>query len=157
MEDLGHGLRGRRRVFRRLDHAAIAGSENARQWRERQVHGEIPGTDHAHHAERLIFDPRLRPQQVQWKIHLAVKDEWLKAPEKIPAGMIIDIKLDPYERSPETAGHFLWMKEKSWILPQIASPIKAFAKSMQDFPPRQKGSGIGAAAILNQLESRPTD
>ena len=93
----------------------------------------------------------------QWKIHLAVKDEWLKAPEKIPAGMIIDIKLDPYERSPETAGHFLWMKEKSWILPQIASPIKAFAKSMQDYPPRQKGSGIGAAAILNQLESRPTD
>ncbi|MBI9064367.1 MAG: arylsulfatase [Marinilabiliaceae bacterium] len=92
-----------------------------------------------------------------WKIHLAVKDEWVKAAEKLPAGMIVDIKADPFERSPETPGHFLWQKEKTWILPQIAGPVKKFAKSMQDYPPRQKGAGIGAAAIMNQLEKGASD
>lgn len=87
-----------------------------------------------------------------WKIHLAIKDEWIKDTEKIPAGLIIDIKLDPYERSPETNGHFLWMKEKTWILPMLTPAIKDFVKSLQDFPPRQKGAGIGAAAIMNQIE-----
>ncbi|MBB6463050.1 arylsulfatase [Flammeovirga kamogawensis] len=85
-----------------------------------------------------------------WKIHLAIKDEWLKSAEKLPAGMIINLKLDPYERTPETPGHFLWMKEKTWILPTIVPPLKQFGKSMKEFPPRQKGTGIGAGAIMNQ-------
>ncbi len=87
----------------------------------------------------------------QWKVHFALKDEWTKDSEKLPAGMIIDIKLDPFERTPETQGHFLWQKEKTWILPQIAPPLMGYAKSMQAFPPRQSGTGIGAAAILNAI------
>ncbi|WP_044211310.1 arylsulfatase [Flammeovirga sp. OC4] len=90
----------------------------------------------------------------QWKIYLAVKDEWLKDSEKLPGGMIVNLKLDPYERSIDTPGHFLWMKEKSWVLPTIAPPLKAFAESMKAFPPRQKGTGIGAAALLNQLNNK---
>ncbi|WP_075602707.1 arylsulfatase [Saccharicrinis aurantiacus] len=86
-----------------------------------------------------------------WKVHLALKNEWVKDREILPAGMIVDIKLDPYERSPETPGHFLWQKEKTWILPQIAGPIMEFNKSLQEFPPRQKGAGLGAAAIMNQI------
>ncbi len=87
-----------------------------------------------------------------WKIHFAIKDEWVKDREILPAGMIVDIKADPYERSPETSGHFLWQKEKTWILPLIAPPIIEFTKSLKQFPPRQKGAGIGAGAIMNQIE-----
>lgn len=83
----------------------------------------------------------------QWKIHLATKNEWLKAAEKLPGGMIIDIKLDPFERTPEAPGHFAWMKEKSWILPVVAPPLTQFMKSLQEFPPRQKGTGVGAATL----------
>ena len=68
--------------------------------------------------------------------------------------MIIDIKADPFERSPETGGHFLWMKEKSWILPLLMEPIAAFMESMHDFPPSQAGTGIGAAAALSTLKER---
>ncbi|WP_432723848.1 arylsulfatase [Jeongeupia wiesaeckerbachi] len=93
----------------------------------------------------------------QWKIHVATKDTWLGDSKKIPGGLVIDIKLDPYERTPETPGHFAWMKEKSWILPVIAGPLQEFAKSMQEFPPDQKGTGIGAAAIMNSLKGKPTD
>ena len=50
--------------------------------------------------------------------------------KKLPGGMIIDIKADPFERSPKTGGHFLWMKEKSWILPLLMEPIAAIAGSM---------------------------
>ena len=52
------------------------------------------------------------------------------------------------------SGHFLWMKEKTWILPIIAPPVVMFANSMKAFPPRQKGSGIGAAAMLNMLDDK---
>ncbi|TAJ08175.1 arylsulfatase [Marinilabiliaceae bacterium JC017] len=88
-----------------------------------------------------------------WKISFAIKDEWEKAAEQLPAGMIVDIKLDPYERTPETPGHFNWSRERTWVLPLFAIPLKDYAKSLQAFPPRQKGSGIGAAAILKQIEN----
>ncbi|ANQ51143.1 arylsulfatase [Flammeovirga sp. MY04] len=86
-----------------------------------------------------------------WKIYLAIKDEWLKESEKLPAGLICNLKLDPYERSLDTPGHFLWMKEKTWILPTIAAPLMKFAKSMEEYPSRQKGTGLGVSAIMNQL------
>ena len=64
--------------------------------------------------------------------------------------MIIDIKLDPFERTPETGGHLLWMKEKSYILPMVMPLLGKFQKSMQEFPPRQKGSGIGAQTLTQK-------
>lgn len=83
----------------------------------------------------------------QWKIHLAIKNEWLKPTEKVPSGLLIDIKLDPYERTPETPGHFSWMKEKTWVSPVLGGPFLAHLKSLKDFPPRQAGTGIGAQTL----------
>lgn len=84
----------------------------------------------------------------QWKVHTAIKNEWLKSPEKIDGGLLVNIKLDPFERSPESKGHFLWMKEKSWVMPIFAPYLKAYKESLSKFPPRQAGvGGIGAAAI----------
>jgi len=60
---------------------------------------------------------------------------------------LINIKLDPFERTPETGGYLLWMKEKSYILPVIKPQLVKFKKSMQAFPPRQKGAGIGAGTF----------
>ncbi len=93
----------------------------------------------------------------KWKIHIATKDKWLDATTKIPGGLVVDIKADPFERTPDTGGQFLWMKEKSWILPILAPHIIAFVKSMHDFPPSQKGSGIGAEAILGALKDKGAD
>jgi arylsulfatase len=83
----------------------------------------------------------------QWKLHLALKNSWLGAREVLDGGMIIDIKLDPFERTPETGGHLLWMKEKSYILPVVMPQMMKFQKSMQEFPPRQAGAGIGAQTL----------
>ncbi|MBP7081084.1 MAG: arylsulfatase [Rhodocyclaceae bacterium] len=83
----------------------------------------------------------------QWKMHLALKNSWLGAREVLDGGLTIDIKLDPFERTPETGGHLLWMKEKSYIIPMVMPYLAKFQKSMQEFPPRQKGSGIGAATM----------
>lgn len=85
-----------------------------------------------------------------WKVHLAVKEEWLEAAEKMPGGVLIDLKIDPFERSPESKGWFLWMKEKSWVLPEFAGPAMEFAKSLEQFPPRRKGAGIGISAIVGK-------
>lgn len=82
-----------------------------------------------------------------WKVHLALKNEWLKPTEKVPSGLLIDIKLDPFERTPEAPGHFAWMKEKTWIAPQVGGPLMAHLESLKAFPPRQHGTGIGIQAI----------
>jgi arylsulfatase A-like enzyme len=83
----------------------------------------------------------------QWKVHLAIKNEWIKQAEKIPGGLLIDIKLDPFERTPEAPGHFAWMTEKTWIAPIVGKPLMQHIESLKEFPPRQKGTGIGAATL----------
>lgn len=83
----------------------------------------------------------------EWKLHLATKDSWLGTRNVLSGGLLLNIKLDPFERTPETGGHLLWMKEKSYILPIIMPQIKGFRKSMKEFPPRQKGAGIGAGTL----------
>lgn len=86
----------------------------------------------------------------QWKVHTAVKDKWMEEAKKIPGGLVIDIKVDPYERSPEAGDHFRWQQQRSWIIPIIAPYMQSFAKSMKDFPPSQKGAGgIGMASMSN--------
>ncbi len=84
----------------------------------------------------------------QWKLHFALKNTWLGSAEKLDGGLLLNIKLDPFERTPETGGHVLWMKEKSYLLPILAPQLIRFGKSLEEFPPRQKGSGIGAATLL---------
>jgi arylsulfatase len=118
-----------------------------------------PGAVSARQAFFYFAETELTAVRVdQWKIHLAIKDKWLEAAKKLPGGLIIDIKADPFERSPDTGGHFLWMKEKSWILPLLMPPIAEFIESMHDFPPSQAGAGIGAAAAVQALkESSPSD
>ncbi len=83
-----------------------------------------------------------------WKLHLATKDKWLYAPTKIDGGLLVDIKLDPFERTPDTGSHLQWMKEKSYLVPIIGPQVQLFNKSLQEFPPRQAGSGIGAATMF---------
>ena len=84
----------------------------------------------------------------QWKLHFQLKNTWLGSAEKLDGGLLLNIRLDPFERTPETGGHLLWMKEKSFLLPLVGGQMQRFGKSLQDFPPRQKGSGIGAATLL---------
>jgi len=84
----------------------------------------------------------------QWKVHLSLKNSWLGVAQKLDGGLLIDIKLDPFERTPETGGHLLWMKEKTWLAPVLGPPLARFMKSLKDFPPRQSGGGIGAAALM---------
>jgi arylsulfatase A-like enzyme len=110
------------------------------------------------HAFFFYGDTDLNAVRVdQWKVHIAIKDVWLKAPEKVPGGLLIDIKLDPFERTPDSPGHFAWMTEKSWILPLLMPSVREFMQSLKDFPPRQKGTGIGAAAAASMSEQGPAD
>lgn len=95
------------------------------------------------YAERELNAFRVK----HWKIHLALKDEWLKPSEKVPSGLLIDIKLDPFERTPETPGHFAWMKEKTWVVPELSGYFINHLKSLKQFPPRQAGTGIGAETL----------
>ncbi len=44
-------------------------------------------------------------------------------------------------------GHFLWMKEKSWLLPAVGPQRGAFMKSLRDYPARQAGAGMKLLSI----------
>lgn len=113
--------------------------------------GMLTGKEKSKRAEFFYYgENSLNAIRVnQWKVHTSVKNEWLKGAEKLDGGLVVNIKLDPFERSVDAPGHLLWMKEKSYILPQLVPYIGAFQKSMKAFPPRQKGDGIGVSSIKN--------
>ncbi|MEI6860240.1 MAG: sulfatase-like hydrolase/transferase [Shewanella sp.] len=79
----------------------------------------------------------------KWKVHLKTKTEWTEPAKTWPLGIILDIKADPYERSIDTNGWFLWMKERSWVVPILQKSVAEYQQSFKDFPPRQKSGGIG--------------
>ncbi|WP_432452753.1 sulfatase-like hydrolase/transferase [Agarivorans sp. QJM3NY_29] len=81
----------------------------------------------------------------EWKVHLKTKTEWMAPAKEWPLGILLNIKADPYERSPDTYGWFLWMKEKTWVVPSLQHKIVQYQQSLKDFPPRQKAGGIGMA------------
>lgn len=111
-------------------------------------------TDKAESKRHEFFyygENKLRAFRVdQWKVHLSLKDEWLESATNLDGGLLLNIKLDPFERSPESKGHFLWMKEKSWVLPIFVPYLRKHGKSMKEFPPRQKGTGIGVGALIGK-------
>ena len=60
------------REFTGLDHGAVAGSEHLHQRTERQVYREIPRAEDADDALGLVAHFRLRAQQRERKLHLAL-------------------------------------------------------------------------------------
>jgi len=81
----------------------------------------------------------------EWKVHMRTKEEWVAPVEEAPLGILMNIKADPYEASIDTRGWFLWMKEKTWVLPKLQKHMMQHQKSLKAFPPRQSNGGIGMA------------
>jgi arylsulfatase len=79
----------------------------------------------------------------EWKVHLRTKTTWTEPAKEWPFGVLVNIKADPYERSPETPGWYHWMKQKSWVLPYFYQTIGQYQQSLEEYPPIQKGTGIG--------------
>jgi arylsulfatase len=85
----------------------------------------------------------------QWKGHLAIKNSWLGGTEKLDGGMLINLKLDPFEMTPQAGGHLQWAKEKQYVVQLMLPYVEAYFKSLREFRPRQQGTGIGAALLGN--------
>ncbi|CAM4205639.1 sulfatase-like hydrolase/transferase [Vibrio agarivorans] len=79
----------------------------------------------------------------EWKVHLKTKTTWTEPAKAWPFGVLVNIKADPYERTPETPGWYHWMKQKSWVLPYFYQAINKYQKSLEAYPPAQKGTGVG--------------
>lgn len=79
----------------------------------------------------------------QWKVHMRTKTTWTAPAVDWPFGILVNIKADPYERSPDTTGWYNWMKQKSWMLPYFYQTIGDYQKSLQEYPPIQQGTGVG--------------
>ncbi|MDD1780800.1 sulfatase-like hydrolase/transferase [Enterovibrio sp. ZSDZ35] len=79
----------------------------------------------------------------EWKVHLRTKTTWTEPAKTWPFGVLVNIKADPYERSPDTTGWYHWMKQKSWVLPYFYREINTYQQSLKKYPPAQKGTGVG--------------
>ncbi|OEF25897.1 sulfatase-like hydrolase/transferase [Vibrio rumoiensis] len=82
----------------------------------------------------------------KWKVNLRTKSEWFAEPQEWPVGMLYDLKADPYERTPDTRGWFLWVKERSWVVPILQKQMMEYQKSLKAFPPAQDAGGIGMSS-----------
>jgi arylsulfatase A-like enzyme len=89
-----------------------------------------------------------------WKAHFAIKNDWwadVSTPRTLP--LVINLKQDPFEVTPESKFYTAWYAEKLWTLIPSQAIVGQFLRSFREFPQRQKSASFNIERILNQMQS----
>jgi arylsulfatase len=78
---------------------------------------------------------------------------WLGGTVKVDWPIIINLRLDPYERTGLTGSleYTDWMKFQFWRAVFVQEVVMKFAQSFIDFPPLQKGASFNLEAVKQQV------
>ena len=83
---------------------------------------------------------------------------WLGATEKVDWPILVNLRLDPYERTgmPDGKGgslaYYNWFLYEFWRFVFVQQEVGKAAQSFIDFPPMQKGASFNMAAVKAQIE-----
>jgi arylsulfatase A-like enzyme len=89
-----------------------------------------------------------------WKAHFATKNDWwadVSTPRTLP--LVVNLKQDPFEVTPESKFYTAWYAEKLWTLVPSQAIVGQFLQTFRDFPQRQKSASFNIDRILNQMQS----
>ena len=89
-----------------------------------------------------------------WKLHFAIKDSWwgeLQKPRTVP--LVINLREDPFEVSPESEMYTRWYGDKLWAMLPAQAIVGQFLASFKEFPQRQKSATINIDKVLAQLQT----
>jgi len=93
-------------------------------------------------------------RQGRMKLHYMVQNAvglnvWVDAftPRRMP--LLIDLRADPFERTPEESfGYPQWLAERMFFMVPAQVTVKKFVDTLKDFPPRQKSASWSLDAVL---------
>jgi arylsulfatase A-like enzyme len=86
-------------------------------------------------------------------------DGWLGATEKVDWPILVNLRLDPYERTGMYNGkdngsiaYYNWFAFEFWRFVFVQQEVAQAAQTLLEFPPMQKGASFNMAAIKEQLQ-----
>jgi arylsulfatase A-like enzyme len=84
---------------------------------------------------------------------------WLGATDKVDWPILVNLRLDPYERTgmPDGKGgslaYYNWFAYEFWRFVFVQQEVAKAAQTFIDFPPMQKGASFNMAAVKAQIEA----
>jgi arylsulfatase len=84
---------------------------------------------------------------------------WLGATDKVDWPILVNLRLDPYERTgmPDGKGgslaYYNWFAFEFWRFVFVQQEVAKAAQTFIDFPPMQKGASFNMAAVKAQIEA----
>ena len=94
----------------------------------------------------------------QWKAHFAIRDGYYGTTEKLEIARIYNVRQDPFEsfdQYPRTLGQL--PQHKSWMFNTVLSRMFAHIKTLQQFPPMQRGSSLSLDEMIDRMiQTHPT-
>ena len=90
-----------------------------------------------------------------WKVLFRNQEKWFRSPQPVlSTPIVINLKLDPFERFIEARGYDEWAENRSWVLGQIGGHLSAFLETFKEFPPSQESYSVQLgdfSALLKQV------
>ena len=84
---------------------------------------------------------------------------WLGSTDKVDWPILVNLRLDPYERTgmPDGKGgslaYYNWFAFEFWRFVFVQQEVAKAAQTLIDFPPMQKGASFNMAAVKAQIEA----
>ncbi len=84
---------------------------------------------------------------------------WLGATQKVDWPILVNLRLDPYERTGMPDGksgslaYYNWFLYEFWRFVFVQQEVGKAAQSFIEFPPMQKGASFNMAAVKEQIEA----
>ncbi|MBZ0189172.1 MAG: hypothetical protein K8F91_23210, partial [Candidatus Obscuribacterales bacterium] len=85
---------------------------------------------------------------------------WLGATEKVDWPVLVNLRLDPFERTGMFDGksgsmnYYNWYVDQFWRYVFVQQEVAKSAKSFIDFPPMQRGASFNMEAIKQRLQEK---
>ena len=93
-----------------------------------------------------------------WKFHFITQDKWFQGVKtKLNTPLIINLKLDPFERFIYSRGYGEWQEDRAFALGGAALLVRNFAASLRTFPPRQRGVNFDVNEMMQSLSPEKFD
>jgi arylsulfatase A-like enzyme len=89
-----------------------------------------------------------------WKLHFAIKNDWWgdhSQPRTVP--LVINLREDPFEVTPESKMYTRWYGDKLWTLMPAQAIVGQFLQTFREFPQRQKSTTFNIDRILEQMQT----
>ena len=67
--------------------------------------------------------------------------------------MVINLREDPFEVSPEAARYIKWYADQMWMFVPAQAYVGTFLETFKEFPPSQAVGSLSVEAALKSLKS----